>query len=231
MPDDASRPDADWVARAAQILPTEHFTLQGARAATISESTGRASMYLATVSSGLVALGFIGQSTAMGAPFDVFALVLLPTIFFLGLTTLSRVTQSGVEDLLYGRGINRIRGFYLEYVPEAAPYFILDAHDDVEGVLRNMGIVSGRRQMFLTVGGMISVINSVVAGACVGLLISLFEPPLAVSVGGGAAAFGLSVVAHFRLEEAFYANPTGDLTVRNPSNPADPDAANKTRSR
>lgn len=225
MPDDAPRlPDADWVARAAQILPTEHFTLQGARAATISESTGRASMYLATVSSSLVALGFIGQSSSMGTAFDVFALVLLPTVFFLGLATMVRVTQSGVEDVLYGRGINRIRGFYLEYVPEAAPYLILGAHDDAEGVMRNMGIVPGRRQMFLTIAGTIGVINSVVAGAFLGLLTSLFDPPLAVSAVVGAAAFGISVVAHTRLEESIYAGTAGDRTVRNPSSPTAPAA-------
>jgi hypothetical protein len=42
---------------AVTVLTTEHFTLQGARAATISESTGRATMFLSSVSGGLVALG------------------------------------------------------------------------------------------------------------------------------------------------------------------------------
>jgi hypothetical protein len=35
-------------------VTTEHFVLQGARSATIAESTGRASMFLAAVSGGLV---------------------------------------------------------------------------------------------------------------------------------------------------------------------------------
>lgn len=218
MPDDAS-PAAEpaWVARAAQILPTEHFTLQGARAATISESTGRASMYLMTLSSTLVALGFIGQASAMGTAFDVFALVLLPTVFVLGLATMTRVTQSGVEDLLYGRGIARIRGFYLEYVPEAARYVILNANDDSAGVMRNMGISPGRRQMFLTIAGMIGVINSVVAGAFLGLLTSLLDPPLAVSVAVGAAVFGVAVAGHLRLEASIYGASAGDPAVLLPS--------------
>ena len=223
MPDDPP-PAAEpaWVARAAQILPTEHFTLQGARAATISESTGRASMYLATVSSSLVALGFIGQSSGMGTAFDVLALILLPTLFFLGLATVTRVTQSGVEDLLYARGINRIRHFYLEYIPEAAPYFILNAHDDAEGVLHNMGLHPSRNQRLLTIGGTISVINSVVLGAFFGLLANLFDPPLGVSVMAGSIAFAASVVGHLRMQQAMYMASGGEKSVRFPSSPTPP---------
>ena len=43
-------------------LSTEHFTLQGARSQTMSESSARASIYVFAVSSALVALGFIGQA-------------------------------------------------------------------------------------------------------------------------------------------------------------------------
>ena len=39
---------------AVTVITTEHFTLQGARAATIAESTGRATMFLTSVSGGLV---------------------------------------------------------------------------------------------------------------------------------------------------------------------------------
>lgn len=41
-------------------LTTEHFTLQGARSQTASESASRASLYILSVSSVLVALGFVG---------------------------------------------------------------------------------------------------------------------------------------------------------------------------
>ena len=42
-------------------LTTEHFTLQGARSQTVSESASRATLYVMAVSSALVGLGFIGQ--------------------------------------------------------------------------------------------------------------------------------------------------------------------------
>ena len=45
---------------------TEHFNLQTARALTVSESNGRASIYLAALSSNLIALAFIGQMSRLG---------------------------------------------------------------------------------------------------------------------------------------------------------------------
>jgi hypothetical protein len=50
-------------------VTTEHFTLQGARAATTAESTGRATMFLGSVSAGLVALGLIATATRIGTAF------------------------------------------------------------------------------------------------------------------------------------------------------------------
>jgi hypothetical protein len=38
----------------------------------------------------------------------------LPTLFFMGLITFERVLQSGSADVIYARGINRIRHLYLE---------------------------------------------------------------------------------------------------------------------
>jgi hypothetical protein len=43
------------------MLTTEHFTLQGARANTVSESTARAALYVGSLSASLVALGLLGQ--------------------------------------------------------------------------------------------------------------------------------------------------------------------------
>jgi hypothetical protein len=85
-------------------LTTEHFTLQGARSQTVSESAARASLYLFSVSSTLVALGFIGQISEVGDVFNVFALTVLPTLYVLGLFTFTRLVQSSVEDIFYGRG-------------------------------------------------------------------------------------------------------------------------------
>jgi hypothetical protein len=48
---------------ATAIVTTEHFTLQGARAATVAEANGRADVFLGAVSGGLVALGLLAAVT------------------------------------------------------------------------------------------------------------------------------------------------------------------------
>jgi hypothetical protein len=84
-------------------LTTEHFTLQGARSQTMSETSARASIYMFSVSSVLVALGFVSQvGDGVGAVFDVFALTVLPVIYFLGCVTYLRLVECGAEDLPYG---------------------------------------------------------------------------------------------------------------------------------
>ena len=60
-------------ARAIQILTTEQFTLQGARANTVSETNGRIAIFLAMVSSTLIALAFVGQMSSLSLAFQVFA--------------------------------------------------------------------------------------------------------------------------------------------------------------
>src|SRR5215211_3634248 len=100
------------------ILTTEHFTLQGARSQTVSESAARSSLYLGSVSSTLIALGFVSQISQGGDAFQLFALAALPTLFFLGLFTFVRLVESSVEDIFYGRAINRIRHYYFELAGE-----------------------------------------------------------------------------------------------------------------
>ena len=63
-------------------LTTEHFVLQGALSANTSEVGTRASLYLFSLSSSLVALGFASQSPERFGPFVA---IVLPLAVFLGL--------------------------------------------------------------------------------------------------------------------------------------------------
>jgi hypothetical protein len=131
-------------ARLLTALTTEHFTLAGSRAATTSESAARSSLFLGSVSSALVALGFLASvSGGASALFRTFALTVLPTLCFLGLVTFVRLLELGTEDFLYGRAINRIRSHYLELAGDEARLFMMRAHDDALGVLENMGLRPG----------------------------------------------------------------------------------------
>ena len=157
--------------RLLQALTTEHFTLQTARSATIMETNGRSALFLSTVSSAVVALAFIGQVADVGQPFFLFALALLPALFFLGLLTYLRLTQSAIEDLLYARAINRIRRYYLELDPAAPSWLLLGGHDDVRGVLANMGLAPTGRHLLSHTASTAAVMTSVIGGVFVSLAI------------------------------------------------------------
>jgi hypothetical protein len=66
------------------IITTEHYNLQTGRSMTISEANGRASLFVGAVSSGLIALTFVGQISHLGTGFFVFSLVVIPTLVFIG---------------------------------------------------------------------------------------------------------------------------------------------------
>ena len=56
------------------VLTTEHFTLQGARSGTITESLGRSTIYLGSLSASLVTLALILQGGRAVDDFRLFAL-------------------------------------------------------------------------------------------------------------------------------------------------------------
>ena len=179
------------------IITTEHYNLQGARSATVSEATGRANLYLSSISGTLVALGIITQTIKTGDAFYLFSLVLLPSLLFVGIVTFVRILETTIEDINYGRGINRLRHYYLELLPEMRNYFILSDNDDVSGVLRNMGIYKPSNQTFISTNGMISVLNSVIAGSISGIVVSgVFSAPTIVCGGIGIVIFVIVVILH-----------------------------------
>jgi hypothetical protein len=161
--------DTDAELRAAEVsmVTTEHFALQSARSATIAESTGRATVFLGTVSGGLVALGLIATATKVGAAFTAFGLVLLPTLAFLGLVTFERVLQSSIEDQYYARRIAQLRSYYFNRSPDLTRYLF---SVPPEGRLQMHALPTRRWQYFLTVAGMVAVITAVLAGSAIALL-------------------------------------------------------------
>jgi hypothetical protein len=198
----ADEPDRQQLLTA---LTTEHFGLAGTRAQVTGESSARAALYISAVSSTLVALGFIGQISEVGDTFNVFALTALPTLYVLGIFTFVRTVENGVEDMMMGRAINRIRNYYLQVAGEEARYFMLSGHDDALGVMRNMGVSLQRRQQFFTTGSMIAVINSVVGGAAVAIAVGTFtDAPLGICTGVGGLAAIVSLARLLRIENRMY---------------------------
>lgn len=180
-------------------LSTEHFTLQGARSQTMSESSARASVYVFAVSSTLVALGFIGQLSDVGDVFNAFALTVLPTLYVLGAVTFVRLVECGAEDFRYGLAINRIRHYYKEIAGDRADLFLLSGHDDGAGVFANMAVPVEGRRPFFAFSTAILVIDSVVGGAALAVAAgAFFDASLGLAVGLGIATAIASVVAWVR---------------------------------
>jgi hypothetical protein len=181
-------------------VTTEHLTLQGARSATIAESTGRAGMFLTSVSGGLVALGLVATASRVGTAFYAFAIILLPTLAFVGLVTFDRVLQSGTEDLGYARRIARIRAYYFDHAPEVAPYMM-----DVPPTerLHVLGVWGGVWQGFLTVAGMVAVITAVLAGSAAGLVAAVSTGhSLIAAIVAGAVVTTAALVGLMRYQRA-----------------------------
>lgn len=197
---DALRDDSQ---AAVAILTTEHFNLQTARAATISETNGRASVFLGSVSAGLVAFAFAGQTSR--SALYTFGLVLFPVLCFLGLVTFQRALQASIDDTHYLLRINRIRRFYVEAVPRLAPYLARPAAtDEVVDVLRAEGFVRpGTWQLMLSIVGALGVINSVLIGVTAGLAVAaLTGGELWAATPVGLAAFAAAVPLHQRYQQA-----------------------------
>src|SRR5919198_5705691 len=176
-------------------LTTEHFTLEGARSRTMSESAARASLFIIAVSSTLVALGFVTQLSRIGDVFNVFALIVLPTLYVLGAVTFVRMVECSAEDFRYGMAINRIRAYYKEIADDRAELFLLSAHDDPLGVLASTALSPRRYQgrgPFFAFSTAIAVINAVVGGAAIAVAIgAIAGASLGIAAaGGGGGAIG-----------------------------------------
>ncbi len=197
-------------------LTTEHFTLQGARSQTASESASRASLYILSVSSTLVALGFIG----IGTTFDVFALTVLPTLYVLGVFTFVRVVECGAEDFRYGVAINRIRNYYKQIAGDQAKLFLLSGHDDGRGVFENAAVPPERRRQFFTFATVVAVINSVVGGSAIAIALgAIADASLGVAAGVGGVAALVSLVALLRYADRLLEERTGRTESIFPSPP------------
>jgi hypothetical protein len=179
---------------ALSALTTEQFNLQTARMGTIAEANGRSTLYLGALSSAVIAIAFVGQADELGDAFYLFALLLLPPVFLLGMFSFLRLVQTSIEDMVYTVGTFRIRQYFLGLDPAAVPYF---PPTDPGGMARleRIGVVAtGPLQLLLTAASMVACINAIVGGVAVGLAArALVDSPVPAAVVAGAlVAVGLA---------------------------------------
>lgn len=181
-------------------LLTEHFVLESARGITVSESSSRASLYLMTLSSTLVAFGFL--STSPFAPY--FLGVTLPVIVILGVFTYVRLVQTSLEDVAALAGIQRIRRYYSTLLPGADRYFPIPT-GTVPNQLLDIGQKGYRRGVFFTISTAIGIVNSIVAGTGVALLLYAVSTSFTAAVIGGLVVATALALVHGFYQELRYA--------------------------
>jgi hypothetical protein len=153
-------------------LTTEHFVLQTANSATYLEASARSTLYVMALSSSLVAMGFLSGSAGVSIPF---AATVLPAVFLLGLFTVARLVETGLESMHYLDGIARIRCYYRTLGPDAARHFAPEngRWPEVESPAVRLGPLFA---FFGTTASMVAAVDNVVAGAGVALLTRLLIP-------------------------------------------------------
>jgi hypothetical protein len=185
--EDAGDAKPAWIT----LLTTEHYNLQMQRVATISESNGRASVFLGAVSAGLIALGF--ESTRGASPIGhmIFQVLVLTPLVFLGLVAFVRCLEIAIDDWEFVTRITRLRCTYDQLVPDLAPLMSQAVAD--EGLV---AMLSPRWQPFqkmLSVAGSVAVITSVVVGGDAGVIVFGVSRLLYLAIAVGAAAGALAL--------------------------------------
>lgn len=190
---------ADRPAAFYNALLTEHFVLESARGITVSESGTRASIYLTTLSSALVAFGFLsGTGYALG-----YLAVVIPVVVVLGVFTYERLVETSLEDVAALDAIQRIRGYYRRLLPGAERYFPRPEGPHAPNEMLDIGRRASWRGVFFTLSSAIAVVNSMVAGAGVALLVARFAEA-GTAVGSGLTVAVVLAVLHGLYQERRY---------------------------
>jgi len=198
MSTEPEQSEADRMASLMQAVGNQYFMLQSARGGTIAESSSRSSLYLTSLTGAVVGLSFVAQASGLGQTFFVFALAILPVVFFLGVVTYYRTMQTGIEDVIYARAMGRIQAFYSGIDPAHASLFHESSIDQVG--LARLGLFKLRWQQFLSSAAVVAIVNSVVGGVFVALVVAdATRVAAVVAIGVGAAAallIGLVFLRH-----------------------------------
>ena len=196
-------------------LVTEHFVLQSARSTLTGEAASQSSLFLAVLSSSLVATGFLAGDATVLVSFLGFA---MPVIVLLGVLTWARLVELGVEDLRYLARIQTIRRYYTGLTPDAPRFFPdLGRVAAVPGVAPSvleafafMGMRPGPRQLLFTGAATIAAVVSVVTGVGTALLVLRVGGAMTPAALAGAvvavAAYAAALAWQWRSNRAAFAD-------------------------
>jgi hypothetical protein len=170
--------------------------LQSANSTTYTEASARSTLYVMALSSSLVALGFLSSSLQGLLAFSV---TVLTAVFLLGLFTVVRLVETGLESMHLLASIARIRAYYRTLGPEARVQFAPEHGRWPE--ITSPAQRHGSLLAFMgTTASMVAVINNVVAGAALALALRMLLPSTP-----GWACVAVGIVGALVLTALFYA--------------------------
>jgi hypothetical protein len=194
---DAAATDAARRAVRVQMLATEHWSLLATRSLSWNEAFARASMFLSLLTGAVVALALVAQATSFGEGFVLFALLILPVVLFIGLATYVRLLEINNEDYVWVRGMNRLRGAYLQIDPELEPHFITGTTEEADAIFRTFGthrtgagsLDTGLFHGFVTTPATIAFVNAVLGGVLAAIIVVQLKMAMLPAAGIGVVVF------------------------------------------
>ena len=198
----SDHPDAAARALRAQLLATEHWSLLATRSLSWNESFARSGMFLTLLSGATVALALVAQATSFGEGFVLFALLILPVVLFVGLTTYVRLLEINNEDYVWVRGMNRLRGAYLELDPGLARHFITGTSEDADAIFQTFGsspdapgnLDTGLFHGFVTTPTTIAFVDATLAAVLAAIVSVQLSMAMVPAAGVGILVFLVSAV-------------------------------------
>jgi hypothetical protein len=203
-----SEPRPEPSAAVMSALVTEHFVLQGVAGTTTSEALGRSTLYFASLSSGLVAIGFAGQRPYL---LERLLPVVLLVVVILGVLTTARLVDTGVQNVRSLEAMARIRARYRQlagpdvdlFAPWGAP------GDDVNTeALAALGTRPGWRAAWSTAASVVATVNAVVTGTGVMVALGALHTPTALALAVALVVAVAYLVVFYRYQSRRYRTST-----------------------
>jgi len=197
-----------------QIMTAEYESLQRARESVLRINENRANFFFTSITIIVIFLTFIFETMGVEIA-KTTSVVLLTSLFFLGVVTFIRVIEGHIANLIYVRGMNRIRRYFTECAPETLNYFILPITDDVPR-FHSVGFNISRSAAWFTLASIVGIVNSAVLGANALILASTVQMSSYFVVLVSIFVFSLSLFIHQRYQMGKLSRAEKETEVRFP---------------
>ena len=148
------------------FLLAEYEMLQRLRQGVVSADEGRLNFFIAIASGAIFSFTFLDQIAEYTVAV-IIAGAIVVNLFLLGVLTFARSVERSIRIIVYTRGMNRIRRYFVENHLAIERFLILPTNDDYPrfGTVGNLSNL-----VWLEPAAIIAIINSVVATIGVAML-------------------------------------------------------------